>query len=485
MKLSTRPPIVLAEAEMEQIWRAALRVWADVPLRAQGTPEFNDALRGFGCEIRDDRVTFPPQVREKTLERIAQSREAAGPGRPAEVTSDHLDYSASGQALYVCDIQTDRLRPATEADLADWSRLCDQFFPPMGRAHPTFIPQDVPLGACDVHAFATIILNSSQPWRVSVYSAQMLPYFIELQTVCDGGLGAVKRNTVFAAKCWYNSPFMITRENIDIGMAARELLGIPFTVSTMPVAGVATPATLAGALVHITAEILGCNVISLALDDRLIGYCAGPLTFDMRTGIHTQTGPDVQLLRNGCAQMRAHVFGGPYTTIGGPSTAAKIPGAQSMMEKALDTMWAVCGGVRSFGSLGTLAFADVGSAVQLVLDLEMMSHFEHLLKGIKVDEEHLAEDVIRQVAPSGAYYLAAEHTARHCRDELWASELMDRRVPMAWVEDPVSMVDRARSKASQLLAQAPNKCPLSRDQKAEVRRIVAAADAQVAGTTRG
>ncbi len=460
MKLSTRAPIVLGDAEMKQVWEAALRVWERVPLRAQGTPEFNEALQAFGCEIRDDRVTFPAAVREKTLARIAEGRERNGEGHPAEIARDDLTYAASGQALYMCDVEDDRLRPATEQDLADWSRR-------------------------DVHAFATIILNSSRPWRVSVYTAEMLPYFVELQALCEGGVDAVKAAPAFAAKCWYNSPFMITRENIEIGMKAREVIGQPFTVSTMPVAGIATPATIAGALVHITAEILGCNVISLALDDRLCGYCAGALTFDMRTGIHTQTGPDVQLLRNGCAQMGAHVFGGAYVSVGGPSTAAKTPGAQSMMEKALDTMWAVCGGVRNFGSLGTLAFADVGSPVQLLLDIEMMQHFEHLLKGIQVDEGRLAEDLICEIAPTGAYYLATDHTAAYHREELWAPELMDRRVPMAWDADPTTMVDNARLKAQRVLAEAPNKCPLSGEQKEEVARIVAAADAQVTQMRRG
>jgi trimethylamine--corrinoid protein Co-methyltransferase len=338
--------------------------------------------------------------------------------------------------------------------------------------------------SCDVHAFATIILNSSRPWRVSVYTAEMLPYFVELQALCQGGVEAVKRDPIFAAKCWYNTPFMVTHENIDIAMRARELLGMPFTISTMPVAGIATPATLSGALVHITAEILGCNVITLALDDRLGGYCAGALTFDMKTGIHTQCGPDVQLLRNACAQMGAFIFGGEYRSVGGPSTAAKRPDVQSVMEKSMDTMWAVCGGVRSFGSLGTLAFADIGSPVQLLLDLEMMSHFERLLKGIVVDEDRMAEELICEVGPKGAYYLATDHTARYFREELWSPQYMDRRVPMAWLQSPADMLENARAKARQILAEAPNKCPLSEDQKAEVRRIVAAADAQVSGQTR-
>jgi len=122
--------------------------------------------------------------------------------------------------------------------------------------------------------------------------------------------------------------------------------------------------------------------------------------------------------------------------------------------------------------------------VQLMLDLELMSHFQRLLQGIAVDDERIAEDLICRVAPTGAQFLATEHTARFNREELWVPELMDRRVPMAWATDPTDMVTNARDKARRLLGEAPNRCPLSQEQRAEVARIVAAADARVAATTR-
>lgn len=474
-------PEVLSEDECRQIFEAAVRVWARVPLRAQGTEEFYDALSALGCRIDGELVWFTEPARDAVLGRIEQERRQRAGTRQPEPPAQ-LTYGPSGQALWCHDPYTDKLRPATERDLADFSRVVDALGLP--RFHPTFIPQDVPNQTCDLHAFATIVLNSERPHRVSVYSERTLPYFIEMQAVVDGNLERVKRSPAFAAKVWYTSPFMITEENIRIGMKARELLGQPLQISTMPVAGVATPATLAGSLVHMTAEILGCNAISLAIDDRLCGYCAGPLTLDMKTGSPTQTGPDVQLLRLGAAQMAAYIFGGRHTAPGGPTTAAKLPGVQSMMEKSLDTMWAVLGGTRSFGSMSVLAFADVGSVVQLMLDLEMMRHFDRLLQGIAVDAEQLAEEVIAEVAPRGAYFLAHPHTAAHYRAELFASELMDRRAPMAWIGDPETMLDRARAKAIRLLETAPNRCPLSDEQKREIRRILAAADAEVPPTTR-
>ncbi|MGE5530566.1 MAG: trimethylamine methyltransferase family protein, partial [Bacteroidota bacterium] len=172
-------------------------------------------------------------------------------------------------------------------------------------------------------------------------------------------------------------------------------------------------------------------------------------------------------------QMGAYVFGGEFYGIGGPTTTAQTPGAQSVMEKALSTMFAICSGLRTFGSLGILSTADVGSVLQLMLDLELMKHFERLLQGVEVDEERLAEEVIKEVAPRGAYYLNHDHTAKFFRSELYMYELVDRRVPMAWLTDPANLLDNARAKARRIAAEAHNQCPLTDDQKQQVQSIMA------------
>ncbi len=486
MKLKCIPPVVFDESELDEIAQAAVRIAARVPLRVTGaspggredtcTDRLLAALRDVGCEISDDqtRVHFPDEVIGRVTERIAQHRA----GMPTELPdcADTISYSASGQALWCCDVETDRVRAATLQDLADLSRVVEAI-PNLGRSHPTFIPQDVPAATAEVHAFATIILNSSRPYRVSVYTAELLEHFIELDTLARGGdREAVNRAPTFAAKAWWNTPFMLTGENIAIAMRARELMGHPFTISTMPVAGAATPVTLAGCLALSTAEVLQCNAITLAVEDRLMGWAAGPLTIDPRSGIHTQSGPAVQLIGLAARAMSAHLFGGRVTAQGGPTTCAKAPGAQSMMEKTMQTTWAIMGGQRSFGSLATLAVADVGSVVQLMLDVEMMRHFERLLQGIEVTPETIAEEVIYEVAPRGAYFLGHEHTAKHFRDELYLPELIDTQVPVAWIDNPQTMLENARARARRLLETAENRCPLSDEQRRQVREIVA--DAQ-------
>lgn len=483
---------------MQSIYDAAIRVVKRVPLRCQASEEFYDYLSDFGCEVEGELIRFPGPVVDRVVGQIEEHRDRAvatrthrSSGRSAVASVDwtgegldaadaevppQLSYSASGQALYCCDVETDHVRLATVKDLADLSRVVEAI-PNLDRAHPTFIPQDVPKATAELHAFATILLNSSKPYRVSVYSERHVERFFEMEVIARGGdVEAVKRSPTFACKLWFNSPFMITRENVEVAMKARELFGQPLEVSIMPVAGSSAPGTMAGCLVQQTAESLVCNILTLAVDGRLTGYRCGALATDMRSGVATQSGPDVDLLQLASAEMAEFCFGGRAAVSRGPTTTAKVPGAQSMMEKSIATMFAILCGTRSFGSLAVLAMADIGSIVQLMLDVEMMQYFQRLLDGVEVDEDRLAEDVICEVAPTGARFMEHQHTYRYFKEELFSPELADRRVAAAWINEPEAMLDHARGKAKRLIQTAPNRCPLSEADRRAVQAILDAAD---------
>ena len=151
---------------------------------------------------------------------------------------------------------------------------------------------------------------------------------------------------------------------------------------------------------------------------------------------------------------------------------AKKPGAQSMFEKSMGVFWAFMGGARSCGCLGRLAAGDIGSPVELLMDLEMMHALDFLLREVTVDEDHLAEEVILRTAPLGARYMADEHTLRFFQEESWAHSLLDRRLPNAWLQSPDSFVEKARREAMRLIDEAPNQCPLSEAQRREIDQIM-------------
>lgn len=463
---------VLNQEEIEKIVRAAKRVAIKVGMRIDGTDDFFSYLEKYGCKITKERTYFPEEVIENVFKRINKEKKEIPPPLSSEIR-----YGASGQGLLCCDVEDDRIRATTTKDLADFSRVVEAI-PNLNRYHPTFLPQDVPPLIRDINAYAAIILNSSKPYTVSVYSEKSLKYFIQISEVFYGSLERVKEKAPFALSFWVNSPFTITKENILICMEARKILGRPLSPAIMPVVGASAPVTLAGSLAQQTAEVLLSNAITLAVDDRVCGYCSCPSTMDM-SGVNAETGPETILMKLGSSQIADFIFGGRNMPSLAPRTSAKIPGAQSMLEKSIETTIGILAGTKNFNSLALLSFADIGSTVQLMLDVEMMKYFQHLLSGIKVDKERLAEEVIYQIAPKGAHFLESEHTLNHFREEQWFPELIDRRVPGAWIKESITMVDNARKKAKKLIREAPNKCPLSEEKKREIKKILKEAEKEM------
>jgi len=469
------------EADLRAIVDSSLRILKRVPMTIDGTDEFVDHLRAFGCEINGRKVSFPDSVIDRTMSRIAEHKRS-NPPDPSPPSTE-VRWSTSGQAFLTADTHTDELRPPTKEDLATLSRVIDAV-PGLERSHPTYIPQDAPLGTRELHAFATIILNAREPHRVSMYSPEVLLHYLSiLEVVCKNTETAkAKMRDLRPSIVWVNTPMMISRENIEAPMLLRRLTGQPLGFSSMPVAGAATPVTVAGCMALAVAEVIVCNAIALAVDDRTVGWTAGPVFFDMKTGIHTQSGPENLLLQTARTHLAAHIFGGTPRVHFPFSVCAKVPGAQSALERAFAVGMAFMGGHRLFGTLATLATSDIGSTVQLMIDLEIVGSLRVAARGFEVTPETLAEEVICEVAPRGAYFLDTEHTAAHFRQVSWFPEFLDRRVPHAWKTDPTHMLDLARQKALALEESAPNPCPLDNAQKKEIDCIMSAADKELGGT---
>jgi len=429
-----------------------------------------------GTEVRATKTVI-----DETLQAIARRREALQaqdkePGPP----STKVNLSVSGQAIWCCDAETDRIRPATEADIASFSRVVGTFSG-LGRTHPTFIPQDVPLPTQDLHTLVTILLNSEKPLRVDVYSPEMLPYFLEAYSIYYGseekGREAMGSDNLSPAIAYINTPFILSREVIEAAMRLREMTGRPLQFGHMPVMGVSTPVTHAGALALSTAEAIGFNAITLAVDGRIQGWSGpGLCSVDMKTLLTTQWSPEITLTQAGARYVVDALFGDRTAPSFRHYVGAKRPGAQSMMERAFGLGMGFMAGARSFGGLGILAFADIGSVVQLMLDMELGSMVQKMAEGFSVDADLLAEEVIREVVPKGARFIETEHTARYFRQALWMPELMNREVATAALEGETTMLDAARAKALHLMGMAPNLCPLDEGQRRALQELVGAAD---------
>ena len=124
---------------------------------------------------------------------------------------------------------------------------------------------------------------------------------------------------------------------------------------------------------------------------------------------------------------------------------------QAGHEKTLTFLLPALAGANAIYGGGMLESGMLLNFGQLVSDNEMISAVKQILKGIPVNDETLAVDVIREVGARG-HFLSHRHTFERMRDEHFLPDLMDRNVHARWEkEGERTMASRADDKAREIL----------------------------------
>jgi len=134
-------------------------------------------------------------------------------------------------------------------------------------------------------------------------------------------------------------------------------------------------------------------------------------------------------------------------------TDAKLLDAQAGAEKAATLVLGALAGADLFGHAG-ICGTDHGASLEwLVADDELMSYVKRIVRGLAVDDDRLAVDVVRSVGPRGSF-LAEEHTLRHYRQEMWIPDATWTRDPWATWEAAGrrTMGERVSDRVQEILA---------------------------------
>lgn len=119
---------------------------------------------------------------------------------------------------------------------------------------------------------------------------------------------------------------------------------------------------------------------------------------------------------------------------------------------------------------------------QFVMDNEIFKMIRKVIGGIKVTDENMAVDIIKEIGPGGEF-VSHEHTFDHFRREQSHTKLFDRSMRETWVlEGETNLTDRAYAEANYILNNH-TPMPLAEDVKQTIRRIVEEAEKEY-GTVR-
>jgi len=491
MKTSAMEPLrFLSWEEMDLIHNTALQILEKTGMKVDHIKAL-EYLEAAGCKVDMDTriVKFPASVVEDAVARMHTN--FADPDRYpkrmsvrySQVRFDkqpfyiHEDFSVSagGFCCFIWDLEGNR-RWATMDDVRKSIRLVNR----LDQISYTGLPcaaQEVPVGIRPVVMAAELAKNTIKLGGIETFKPSDVEYITRIGEVVAGGREEHRKNPVLVGYAEARTPLCIDEVMADVMLAHLER-GLPQSLDTMPNLGATAPATAAGGMALGMAETLGGLVLGYAIDpnatmtmDFTPGYC------DMHSMIFGYAGAERFSLMSARVQLISEYYGCPSGVHGGKTNSC-VPGVQSGVEKASTMLAAVLAGAIGFGTVGHLENALTFSPLQLVMDNEIARYVRRCVRGIDVNADTLAVDIIEQVGINGSF-IGTEHTADHFRDELMISEFFN---VSSWgignSLDKERFEELARQRIDSILTQEQMPV-LSPEQEAEIDEIVLEAKQQV------
>lgn len=148
-----------------------------------------------------------------------------------------------------------------------------------------------------------------------------------------------------------------------------------------------------------------------------------------------------------------------------------MPDAQAAHEKTITTIIPMLAGANVIYGAGMLELGQTFSLEQLVIDDEIVRMCKRATKGIDVNEETIALDVIKAVGHTGNF-ITQKHTRKYMKEEQSFPLLINREMRGAWEKKgKKDLATVAHEKVKEILAkhEVP---PIDRDIREEIMKII-------------
>ena len=376
---------------------------------------------------------------------------ARNPERNTVMGTNRLNFNTVGSPPNVSDLERGR-RPGTYQDLCDLIKLNHA----LGVIHlaggAVVEPLDLPVPTRHLDNIYALLRYTDRPIIARTVSRFRAEDAIDMAAIARGKTrdelaGEPSVLTSFNT----NSPRRVDEELLD-GLMCFAEYGQINMVTPFTLAGAMAPVTVAGALVEQTAEALGViaftQMVKAGAPVMFGGFTSN---VDMKSGAPAFGTPEYVKATLAGGQIARH-FKLPYRASN--VNASNAVDAQSTYESAMSLMACVLGHVHMVHhGLGWLEGGLTASFEKTVVDAEMIRAWAETLKPIAVDEESLAVEAIKAVAPGGHFFGSA-HTLARFETAFYAPMISDWRNYQAWELDGAkSATQRAHETYKRLLSE--------------------------------
>ncbi len=471
----------LTRGELEKIYQASLRILDEVGMVIDHKGA-QDLLAGAGARVdrETNRVHLPPDLVD--AKRALIPKRFTYHGRTPEydfvsaLDGDIGGRNAGGPPGYI-DPSTGGYR---QSNIADWRNFCK-----VADALPNIVAVanqhciDVPGRTSDLHSLRAVLECGR---KCSVHGAATLENLrvqIEMMLAVRGSREALAERPMVHHMVPPDNPLFLNEDLAGQILLAVEY-GLPMDMPVMSMAGMTSPATIAGTLAQTLAEELGnTTLVQTARPGHPQAFFIDPVVGNMRTAEALGGTPESGLLVAAICQIGTELFGVPTEAIGFVSDG--LSGAQTMFQKAQNLLCQVLAGGKLVVGAGCIETILTLSPAQLVIDNELIAIARRWVQGIRVDEESLAVDVVARVGPRGEF-LTDQHTVDTLRrGELIDLELAERTSRRSdWEASGMPTLEGNAAKKACEILKNHEVAPLPEDVLRELASIMKKADEQLA-----
>lgn len=470
---------ILSRDEIEAVHLTILQVFEKTGVRVYSNKAL-EMLKNAGAEVDEKtfRVKVPSYLVEESIKSAPKHVHLYGrnPKLRLKLEKDNFYTVLASTVPNVIDPENFERAQGKKEYVAKAAKVMDAL-PNIHVAAQFCLALDCPPEVQDLHELEAVFTNTVKPVMAIAYSPKGARKIIEMAAVIKGGMDRLRKEPLLFVYSEPTSPLEYSEEAVD-ALIETAKLGIPVLSAPCVQAGATGPVTLAGTLVQSFVENL-TGLILAQLTRKGTPSIIGEVStiMDMRTAVMGYGAPELSVINAASSQL-AHYYGLPFFGTGGCSDS-KLPDEQAVAEAATSLLTAMLSGTNLIHDIGYIEGAMTGSLEMVVIVDELFSMLSRIIKGMRVDEETLALDVINDIGPGG-HYLAHKQTLRFVSEEHWFPSLIDRRRYEPWKADGAKdMLTRAREKLQKILREHETE-PLPEEVKQKLEGIIKEAEKEMA-----
>jgi trimethylamine--corrinoid protein Co-methyltransferase len=457
---------VLTHDEVEEIHRRSTEVLENVGLIVRD-PEIIGLFENAGAIVDSKKrvVRLPTHLIEEGAKKARKNFTLGGRNRnrDLEVKPGNVHIRPVTGSIHIIDSDNGTARGPTKADAEQGARLIDAL-ENFSFTSTFLFPSDVPNEISDLYALNAMLTYCEKHVLTSPLTHATFAYLVKMAIAVQGE-DEFKRRPILTFIHSPTSPLDM-REDVTLMLVDAAKYGVPSLLCPDPLWGATGPVTLAGSLILWNAEILASNLLVQLIQPSSPVICAvRSCPMDMRSSLPLYGSIEFALSCAAGVQV-AHYYGFPVDATG-PCTNSKALDEQAGFEKSFT-------GTDFLSAGGLMDSMSVASLEQLVIDNEFYGMVRRAIRGIDVNPNTVATDVIARVGPGG-HFLMDRHTREFYEKEMYLTKLFDTHTRDAWrTAGAKTIVQSARETKDAILATHQPE-PLGEDILKELEQTIAKA----------